>query len=430
MEAMLSEFDYFTPTITQSAITAQYYDEISPTNPLNSSVANPVCTLEFKIPASTDLYRDLSNSFLMIKCKLTKADGADLTNAAAIAPANLFAHALWSNVAVNLCGKELSDKDSLYPYRAMFETLLTYDKNVQETRCLMEGFAKDDASKMDAIAVDGSANSGFMKRRAMAASSRAFTLYMRPHVDLFHQGLSIPPNCGMSIKFTPSPGDFVIMEANNGTTKVALLDAKMYVMTKKGTPELVLAQKQMLAETNMRFQMNRVVMQRYGIAAGFQSIGIPLSFPGKLPKRIFIAFAANAVVTGVRARNPFNFENFGMKSLTLTVNGVEQGAKQLDYATGDYQSAYLNLLSTLGLDIADRSINISVDDYPNGYTIYGFQIAPGPIDGTVQSVANSVGSIVANVNFAAAPAANVDMLVYAETPGVLEIDKLSAVTIM
>ena len=41
----------------------------------------------------------------MVKCKLTKADGADLTNAAAIAPVNLFAHALWSNIAVNLCGK-------------------------------------------------------------------------------------------------------------------------------------------------------------------------------------------------------------------------------------------------------------------------------------------------------------------------------------
>ena len=49
---MVSEFDYFTPTVTQSAITAQYYDEISPTNPLNSSVANPVCTwsLRFQRP--------------------------------------------------------------------------------------------------------------------------------------------------------------------------------------------------------------------------------------------------------------------------------------------------------------------------------------------------------------------------------------------
>ena len=45
-------------------------------------------------------------------------------------------------------------------------------------------------------------------------------------------------------------------------------------------------------------------------------------------------------------------------------------------------------------------------------------------------MANSIGSIVANVTFGVAPTTNVDMLVYAETPGLLELDKLSAVTVM
>ena len=427
---MLSEFDYFMPTMQQAAITAQYYDEVAPSNPLNSTQANPLSTLEFKIPASADLYRDLGNTFLMVKCKIVKADGSNLDQDAAIAPTNLIAHSMWSNVQVNLCGKDLSDKDSLYPYRAIFETLLTYDKNVQETRCLLEGFAKDDAGKMDSLAVDGSANSGFMKRRAMAALSRTFTMYMRPHVDLFHQALLIPPNCALNVKFTPSTMEFAIMEDGAGTSKIVLLDAKMYVMTKKVSPELILAQKEMLGETNMRFHMNRVIMQRYGIAQGFKSLGIPLSFPGKLPKRIFLAFASNGAVTGNRALNPFNFTHFNVENMTLTVNGVEQGYKQLNFNAGDYQSAYLNLLGALGIDVADRSINITTDDYPGGYTIYGFQIAPGPIDGVVQTVANSIGSIVANVTFGVAPTTNVDLLVYAETPGLLELDKLSAVTVM
>ena len=56
------------------------------------------------------------------------------------------------------------------------------------------------------------------------------------------------------------------MEDDDGTSKIVLLDAKMYVMTKKVSPELILAQKEMLGETNMRFQMNRVIMQRYDIA--------------------------------------------------------------------------------------------------------------------------------------------------------------------
>jgi hypothetical protein len=325
MQATLSEFDYFMPTVLQSAILAQYDDPLTPTNPLNSTVASPLCSLGFKIPATVDLCRDLSNTLLMVKCKLTKADGTNLDDGAGIAPTNLFAHSMWSNVAVNLSGKDLQDKDSLYPYRAMFETLLTYDKNVQDTRCWLEAFSKDDAWKFGSLAITDPSNSGFMKRKGLAAQSRTFAIYMRPHVDLFHQGLCIPPNCEMAIKFTPHTGDFATMEAAGGTTKIALMDAQLLVMTKKVATELVLAQKEVLGETNMRFPLNRVIMQRQGIAAGFQSLGIPLSFPGKLPKRILIAFADNPAATGAREKNPFNFKNYGMKSVTLTVNGSQQG---------------------------------------------------------------------------------------------------------
>ena len=427
---MLSEFDYFMPTVIQSAILAEDYDEIAPTAPLNSNAANPLSTLEFKIPATTDIYRDLSNTFLMLKVKLTKADGTNLDDAAPIAPTNLFAHSLFSNVSVNLCGKDLTDKDSLYPYRALMETLLTYGKNVQETRGWLEAFSKDDAGRMDAITMDGTANSGFKKRQALANASRVFTLIARPHADILHQSLNIPPNCAMTIKYTPSTADFAIMEADGGTTKIALMDAILMVRIKKGAPELVLAQKEMLQETNMRFPLNRVIMQRYGIASGFKSLSVPLSFPGKLPKRIFIGLVLNTAATGSRSLNPFNFANFGLTDITLTVNGTEQGSKNLNFGTGDIQSAYLRTLAALGLDIDDRSINLTTDDFAGGYAIYGFQIAPGPVDGTVQSVASSVGSIVANLTFGTALGANVDMIVYSETPGVLEIDKLSAVSVM
>ena len=82
------------------------------------------------------------------------------------------------------------------------------------------------------------------------------------------------------------------------------------------------------------------------------------------------------------------------------------------------------------MDNTNTSISLSADDFLSGYAIYGFKMAPGPVDGTVFSIANSVGSIVVNVAFGAVLAANVDMIVYAKTPSVLEIDKLSAVTLV
>ena len=436
MEAMLSEFDYFTPTVTESTITLQYVDEIGTSNPMNSEIGNPLCELEFKIPATADLYRDLANTVLMLKCKLTLADGSRIPDDIPVAPTNLFAHSLWANISLNLNGKELQEKDWLYAHRAMLTTLLSYDKDVQETRCWLEAFSKDEAGRMDETTIGAWANSGFMTRKGLAEGSRIFTMYMRPHLDLFEQSLCIPPNCQMTIKFTPQTTDFALMAHYDDNRplidglKICLMDAQLLVMTKRITPELVLAQKEMLGETNLRFPLNRVIMQRYGIARGFTSVGIPLLFTGKLPKRIFITFAENTAVTGVRDKNPFNFQNFGMKAVVLYINGMQQGYKDLNYTNGDFQSAYVGLMRAIGIDVADKSVNITTDDYAGGYAIYGFLIAPGPIDATVQSVANSTGTITVRVTADKPLTTNIDMIVYAELSGVMELDKVGVPTIM
>jgi hypothetical protein len=436
MEAMLSEFDYFTPTVIQSAIVSEYDDVISPLNAINPTSATGLNTLEFNIPGAADLYRDLNNSILMLKIKLTKADGGATTATDKVGPVNLTLHSLFSNVSVTLCGKEISEKDTLYPYRAYLETLLTYDPNVLKTRLAAEGWYKDDAAAMDSLhlatANNNVANSGLVGRIGSTTESAAWILLGRPHVDLFHQPLDLPPNCGLTLKLTPSTSAFHIMEASTGTSKVILLEARLFVRTKKVAPELVLAHKEMLQKGNMRFPLNRVTVSRYGISAGFTSVSIPMNFPAKLPKRVFIGLVSNVASTGQRDKNPFNFQNFGLKDLSLTVNGVQlpMSGLQMDYATKDYTRAYINTLQALGLDTENRAIDISLKDFAGGYTIYGFKIAPGPVDGTVHTLANSVGSVVANLVFATALTDNVDVIVLAETPAILEIDKLSSVNLL
>jgi hypothetical protein len=438
MEAMLSEFDYFTPTIIQSAVVGEYDDVISPVNAINPSASTGLNTLEFNIPGAADLYRDLNNSYLMVKVKIVQASGASLAGDAKVAPVNLFLHSLFSNASVTLCGKEISEKDTLYPYRAYLETLLTYNPDVLKSRMVAEGWCKDDAGTADnLVLVDDTtnnikANAGFVERNKLAAASPTLVLVGRPHVDLFHQALDLPPNCAITLKLTPSSGAFHIMEASTGTTKVVLQEARLFVRTKKVAPELVLAHKEMLQKGNMRFPLNRVTVSRYGIATGFKSISIPMNFPAKLPKRLFIGLVANVASGGQRDKNPFNFQNFGLEDLTLTVNGVQvpMSGLQMDFEKKDYMRAYLSTLQALGCDNDNRAIDITPKDFAGGFTIYGFKVAPGPVDGAVHTLANSVGSISANLTFASALTENVDMIVLAETPAILEIDKLSSVNLV
>ena len=125
----MSEFDYFAPTVIQSAIVAEYDDMISPVNALNTDAANPLNTIEFNIPGANDLYRDLNNSYLMITIKLVDKDGVALADTVKAAPVNLPMHSLFSTVSLTLCGKGTTEKDTMYPYRAYLETLLSHEQH-------------------------------------------------------------------------------------------------------------------------------------------------------------------------------------------------------------------------------------------------------------------------------------------------------------
>ena len=104
---MLSEFDYFTPTILQSSIIHEYDEPIAPVNS-TGIIGNTLSTLEFNIAPAADLYRDLNNSVHELKIKVVTAAGQDLGANDAVAPTNLMLHSLFDIVSINLCGRDVT----------------------------------------------------------------------------------------------------------------------------------------------------------------------------------------------------------------------------------------------------------------------------------------------------------------------------------
>jgi hypothetical protein len=237
----------------------------------------------------------------------------------------------------------------------------------------------------------------------------------------------------MNIKFIPSASAFAFIGTGAfAAVKVTLMAARLLVRTKRVCPELILAHKEMLQTANIRMPHNRVTVNKHAIGTGIQSNTISLNFPAKLPKRIFIGFVLNTAASGTITENPFRFQNLGLVDLKVTLSGetVPTGGIVTDYATKDYQRAYLNTLAALGLDNDNRAIWLKPEEFAEGYNIHGFKLAPGPIDGTVFTAAKSTGNLSVYFKFAAPLTAAVDMIVYAETPAILEIDKLSAATLV
>ena len=72
----------------------------------------------------------------------------------------------------------------------------------------------DTAGHMDDFRIcDRGHNEGFKTRAREWRESRTVTLIGRPHVDLFHQNLDMPPGCSIRMRFIPSTQDFFIKKS-------------------------------------------------------------------------------------------------------------------------------------------------------------------------------------------------------------------------
>ena len=426
---MLSEFDYFVPTSVQASILDEYDEMIAPSTALSAG-----STIDFLINGMPNIYRDLSNSYLEVQCKVTNTDGTNLADDAAVAPVNLLLHSMFSSVDVHICGKRITENDTLYPYRAFIETLLTYPTDVLDTRAKLAGWCLDkDAAAMDrlllATAGGTDPSAQFLQRNRAIAGSRVYTLVGRPHADIFHQNLDIPPGCDISITLTPSESKFALLAAATATFKLVITGAKLYVRSKEVAPELILAHRAMLSRCDFRIPFTRVEVRKFQIATGTAEHSINNLFNKKLPKRIVVGLVTQARVVGGYNLNPFKFHNFGLTKVDLKVGGnsVPREVLSMDYAAevNNYGRAYLNTLAALGLDIGTRAISLTPELWASAYNLYAFKLVPGPIDdGPVESLRAS-STVNLTLTFSAGLTAPVEVIIYSETNALLSITSLN-----
>ena len=114
MECAKSEFDYFLPIPTQTSIVRTFLREYTPLSALQHGAP-----IEFAVAGTENLYMDLNQSYIYIKCKITKANKTALVVADKVGPINLTLHSLFSNMELELCGKQVSDNSGHYSYRAL-----------------------------------------------------------------------------------------------------------------------------------------------------------------------------------------------------------------------------------------------------------------------------------------------------------------------
>ena len=422
MPCSKSEMELFSVPPTQMVIDDSEYVEYRPFGGLNA-----LGPIEFVIPGTGSKYIDINNTQLYLKVKITKADGSDCGASEKVAPINLLLHSMFSQVDVSLNGKLISDSTPTYPYRAMIETLLNYDREAKDTHLQSQMYFKDTASHMDFNDLTSAtiSNVGLKARYAKTQNSKVFEMMGPIHSDIFAQNNVLLPGVEVRLKLHRSKDAFCLTsKATSADFRVHIVDAILYVRKLTCSDTHVLGDIAMLNREPAKYKIRRTVIRNITIPSGTQDLQRDNVFLGELPKRLVLCLVDTAAYNGDYKKNPFRFQGFDLNYLTLHVDEKQYPAVPLTPNFTDHRvlRSYLQLFAATGRLYGDGGIDIAPTDFLDGYALFAFDLTPDGSHGQHYTV-NKRGNLRLDLKFGTALTKTTNLLVYAEFDNIIEIDR-------
>lgn len=114
--------------------------------------------------------------------------------------------------------------------------------------------------------------------------------------------------------------------------------------------------------------------------------------------------------------------------MKVNTTSIPRDPNKTNFTTGDYQLAYINTLDALDLLHGNRAVPLTPELWQAAYNLYAFKLVSGDIDDGPAIHPNELyGNVSIKLEFGAATNAALALLVYSETPSLLEITNLNTV---
>ena len=456
-----SEVDLFRVPPTQQSLERGRWIDYAPL----SSVENANSAITFLI-AGTDEYIDLSKTILTVTGKITKKDGTsklDGNDQSNVAPVNNFLHSLFRQVDVYLNGKQVTPAMGTYAYRSYIETLLNYDVSAKQSQFSSALYYKDTPGQMektgalassktlnyknasntdasDKLYVPESGNVGFAKRHQFIKNGNRFVLSGRIFSDIFMTDRLLLNMMDLKVVLNRSSDAFSLMEIGNNPAiepKVQLTDVVLKVRKVRVDQSVSDGVERMLKQTPALYPIRRVECKILTIPTSVPNVRQDNIFSGIIPNSFVVGLVHVDASTGEYDKNPYNFQHFGVTSVSLTANGQEIPFKlltlkypkdpdgKIDPANDtelDFDEAYNTLFSGTGKIYSNAGLDITREDYPGGYALYAFDLTPDMCKSADYFNTVQRGSLTLALTFETSHKHAIGMVCYGDFENVIRID--------
>lgn len=423
-----SALDLFTVPPTQLAVEDGYAVDYHPIASIDSG------PIEFFISGSGTEYIDLAKTYLQVKARVVKANGADLVAADKVGPVNLFMQSLFSQVDISLNEKIVTPSMPTYPYRAYADVMLNYGPATLKSLYTMSLFHRDTPGMMDVAEPspdddDADENQGLSARYNYSKNSSLIEMISPIHADLFFQPRYLINGVDLRVKFIRHKDAFSLMTSTPAAGyRIKIESCTLFVRKIKVSPSTVLAHERALEQTTAKYPIDRVVTKVISVSAGQMSLQQDHVFLGQLPKKVVVAMVDNRAFNGNYGKNPFNFQHFKTNYLALDVDGKLVPSKpfQPDFEGGGagkgYMREYYTLFSELNKLEGQPELYITRDEYGKGFSMFAFDLTPtGNSEGSFALRKN--GNLRLDIHFKEPLPTTINIIVIGTFENVIEIDR-------
>ena len=463
-----SEVDLFSVPPTQLSLEKGRWIDYRPL----SSAQNDDAAITFMI-SGTDEYLDLSKTILVVEGTVETADGSGTD--ADVAPINNFLHSLFKQVDVYLNGKQVTPAMGTYPYRAYLETLLNYDVSAKKSQLSSALYFKDTPEHMEengslplkkeityvkgswgpqsyaapddndketvSFMQAGTGNQGFAKRSQFIIAKKKFVLSGPIFSDIFMCDRLLLNMLDLKVVLNRAPNAFCLMDAatRSRNPRVKFEDVVLKIRKVKLDETVSTANELALRRTPALYPIRRVECKALSIPSGLPHVRKDNIFSGMIPKSFVFGLVHAAAYSGIyggkegakwRNGNPYNFQHYNVTTITLTVNGEEVPFKQLtlDYKGGTskktkhFVQAYNTLFSGTGKMYTNTGLDITREEYAEGYTLYVFDLTPDMCNTSGYFNAIHRGSLSVDITFGEAANKPIAMVCYGDFENIISIN--------
>ena len=317
-EGFESGLDVFKPPPVNTAV---YKRELMSYRPVSQiTKGSPI---QFTIQGTSSDYKDLKNTMLYLKLRITNENGDPITAEDRVGLSNLSLQSLFRQVDFNLQQQGMTTGVGLnYPYKAMMDTLLQFEEDPKETQLQSQLYFKDSSHYMDSPDPREGSNLGLLLRSQFTENGQYVDLEGPLYIDVCQQDRFLINGVQIDVKLIPSSDAFVLMSPQGEKRyKYEIGDAILKISQVKLNPGVMISHAEQIKKSPALYPYMRSDVRTFNIQSGSFSWGMDDVFQGQIPCRVVVGLVSSKAFSGAYDKNPYNFHHFNCNFIGLYADG-------------------------------------------------------------------------------------------------------------